>query len=586
MQKRTASAAVRCAKGCVGVLLVWPCIGNAIDIATDIPDLTVKWDNTLKYSAAYRLRNPSATLTSAAENTGNVNQDDGDRNFNRGVISNRLDLLSEFDLAYKSVGLRLTAAGWYDSVYNGQNDNPGFPGGAYPNQTSTAANNFVERTRQVHGRHAEVLDAFVFGSFETGKAGRASVRLGQHGMVWGETFFFGTNGIAGGMMPVDVVKLVSVPNTQFKEAIRPVPMISGQWQPVAGTTLGAYYQFRWAKSRIPTVGSYFSFADVVPDGAERLLVSGGGSPFLDEAPRLDDVQPRNSGQGGLQLRTRAGAFDLGAYLIRFHDKAPQPVIDIGAARVAYVPTVGCPIPGSFPTGPTSCALPGPVSYRLVYAEDITSLGFSASRTFGDVNIATEASIRWNQPLTSGLSSDVSALTGAPRTDNQSNPGYATGKTAHVNVSAIWSINPNSLFREGNVVAEIAWNRLLSVRRNPQLLDPASTRDAVAIRALFQPTYRQIVPGLDLAPVVGIGWAPKGSRSAITATTLPQNGTGDVTLGVDATWRDEWRASLAYTHYLGTSGGFLVPVGNGNSSLNYRQVYGDRDFIALSVRRSF
>ncbi len=586
MAAKARSKVSRRGRGCFGALLICPCVGWAFDIPTDVPDLNLKWDNTVKYSGAYRLHDPSAKLTSPAENTSNPNQDDGDRNFNRGVISNRIDLLSEFDATYRNYGLRLTGAAWYDSVYNTHNDNPGFAGGAYPNQTSTPANQFTSRTRQIHGRNVELLDAFVFGSFDTGKEGRVSLRLGQQGMVWGETFFFGTNGIAGGMMPVDVVKLVSVPNTPFKEAIRPVPMLSAQWQPVAGTTIGAYYQLRWAKSRIPTVGSYFSFSDVVPDGSEQLLNVGPGSPFVANAPRLQDAEPRNSGQGGLQLRTRAGAFDLGAYLIRFHDKAPQPVIDIGAAGVAYVPGPGCPIPGSFSTGPASCAMPGPVGYRLVYGEDITSFGVSASRTFGDINIAAEASTRWNQPLTSGLSSDTSALTGGARTDNKDNPGYAVGETAHVNVSAIWSIDPNPLFREGSIVAEIAWNRLLSVRRNPQLLDPSSSRDAMAVRALFQPTYRQVTPGLDLSPVVGIGWAPKGSRSSITTTTTPQNGNGDLTLGVDATWQDAWRASLAFTHYLGSSGGFLQPAGGANSTLAYRQVYGDRDFVALSLRRSF
>ena len=195
-------------------------------------------------------------------------------------------------------------------------------------------------------------------------------------------------------------------------------------------------------------------------------------------------------------------------------------------------------------------------------------------------------MRWNQPLTSGLTSDASALTGGQPSDNRDNPGYPVGRTAHVNVSALWSIDPNWLFREGSIAAEVAWNRVLSVRRNAALLDPASTRDAVALRAVFQPTYRQVVPGLDLAPVFGIGWAPKGSRSAITATTMPQNGNGDVTLGVDATWQDAWRASFAFTHYLGGSGGFLTQTGGGNQSLAYRQVYGDRDFVAFSVRRAF
>ena len=118
------------------------------------------------------------------------------------------------------------------------------------------------------------------------------------------------------------------------------------------------------------------------------------------------------------------------------------------------------------------------------------------------------------------------------------------------------------------------------------MDPAASRDAVAIRGVFQPVYRQVVAGLDLTPLVGIGWAPKGSRSPITGAAMPQNGSGDFTLGLGATYADVWFASLSFTHYFGSTGSFLTPVSPGVNSISYKQYYADRDFIALSLRRSF
>src|SRR5438477_8257995 len=59
------------------------------------PDVSLQWDNTLKYSTAFRVKDASSTLIA------DPNQDDGDRNFKKGVISNRVDVLSEFDFAYK-----------------------------------------------------------------------------------------------------------------------------------------------------------------------------------------------------------------------------------------------------------------------------------------------------------------------------------------------------------------------------------------------------------------------------------------------------------------------------------------------------
>ncbi len=546
----------------VQALLAWSALqltgpAAAIELQSPFPELQLKLDNTLKYSAAARFRDPSPELVSPARNSNNANLDDGDRNFHRGLISNRIDLLSEFDASYKGYGLRLSGAAWYDAVYNRGNENPGFAGGSFPNQVSVPQNEFVHETRTIHGRDVELLDAFFYGSFDITSSQRASVRLGRHGMVWGETLFFGANGIAGGMMPVDVVKLVSVPSTQFKEAIRPVPMLSGQVQVTPETAVGAYYQLRWAKSRIPAVGSYFSVSDTLPEGAEQLLLP--QPPFASNAPRRGDQDPRNSGQGGLQVRSRFGSTDVGAYLIRFHAKTPQ-----------IIPSIG---PG------------GPSSFALVYPEGITSLGFSASESFGPVNFATELSFRRNQPLNSASSEDLSAFGGVP-TDNRNNPAYPVGRTAHFNISALWAIDPNPIFREGSLVAEIGWNRVLSVSRNAGLMDPSSTRDAIAFRGVFQTVHRQVFSGVDVSPLLGLGWAPKGSRSAITTTELPQNGNGDVTLGVELTYLDAWRANLSATHYIGGTGSFLKTLPGGASSLAYRQYYGDRDFIAFSLRRSF
>ncbi|HSV48038.1 MAG TPA: DUF1302 family protein [Ramlibacter sp.] len=50
------------------------------------------------------------------------NTDDSNRNFKRGLVSNRLDLLSEFDAAYKGFGVRVSAAAWRDSVHLRSND--------------------------------------------------------------------------------------------------------------------------------------------------------------------------------------------------------------------------------------------------------------------------------------------------------------------------------------------------------------------------------------------------------------------------------------------------------------------------------
>jgi hypothetical protein len=530
---------------------------GAAEIDVGNPDVAMRWDTTVKYSAAWRVRRQDPALLV------NANSDDGDRNFDRGLVSSRLDLFSELDLTWqKRLGARFSGAGNYDAVYNTRNDNPGFPGGAFPNQTSVRADEFTAATRKVHGRHAEVLDAFVFGKAELGDT-MLSARAGRHALVWGESLFFGGNAIAGGQMPVDVVKLLSVPGTQFKEAIRPVPMLSAQWQLNSTVTLGAYVQTQWQASRLPAVGSFLSDSDVAVEGAERIL-TGPASAAL----RTGDLRAKNRGQGGLQLRYRGEETDYGVYLIRYHAKAPQLVPVLG-----LVPGVG----------------PVPTSYYLAYHQNIDAIGASASRTFGDFNVAIEGSLRNNADLASSLSVDASALAPpgiVPATDNADNPAYAIGRTAHVNLSTLAQLPATPLWREASLVAEIAWNRVLKVTRNAAAADPNTTRDGAAVRVLLTPMYRAVVGGVDLGVPIGLGWAPRGSRPL--AINNPNgwipNGGGDFSLGLDGSFRDVWRFTLNYTHYFGDAAPFQVS--DANVAFTWMQTRKDRDFVAASLRYSF
>lgn len=558
--------------GTIGV-----CAGaRAFEIESGNPDVQMRWDNTVKYSSAWRVKDPSTTLTA------NPNFNDGDANFKKGLISNRVDLLSEFDVSYKNVGLRLSGAAWYDAQYNRNNDHPN---DGTANQASVPYNQFTSEARKIHGNGGELLDAFVFGKFDLGEHA-ATVRAGKHSLVWGESLFFGANGIAGGMMPVDVVKLLSVPNTQFKEAIRPVQMLSGQVQLTSDVTLGGYYQLRWKANRVPVAGSYFSPTDTGPDGAERLLLGLPNPPFLqgNAIPHVDDQSAKNSGQGGLQLRIRDGSTDYGLYLIRFHSKSPQQVVNIGLQPVIGIfPGPGCVVPGSVLTGPTSCAMPGiPASYRFVYQEGITAFGGSFSHTFGDMNLAGEVSFRRNQDLASSTPVDTSILGGVP-TNNSSNPAYPLGDTAHINLSTFWSLPPSGLFNEAIFLGEVVWNRVLDITKNRAAIDPNATRDATALRFIFEPMYRQVVSGLDLSVPIGLGYGTRGSRSmALGPLAIPADGGGDVSIGVNGTYLDSWRFSLAYTHYFGPEKTFANALNN----YTYGQTMKDRDFVAFSLRRTF
>ncbi|MFV3371990.1 DUF1302 domain-containing protein [Pseudomonas sp. NY15435] len=526
---------------------------RAFEFDTGNPDLRARWDNTLKYSAAWRTKDQSDKLT---EGQTALNQDDGDRNFDKGLISNRLDLLSELDITYGDVGARLSGAAWYDDVYNRGTDNND-PSRA--NSYSVDYDEFTDDTRTLHGRKGELLDAFLFGKTDIGDM-QASGRVGQYAMQWGESLFYGMNGIAGGMAPIDVVKGLSVPNTQFKELIRPVQQISGQLQITPDVSVAAYYQFEWEANRLPAAGSYFSTSDTFGDGNERMFI---GAPLFPGAQPLafyhgNDKEAKDSGQGGLQVRWRTDTVDWGVYAIRFHDKNPQLNVRPDFANLN-------PLSGK--AG----------EYYWVYPEGIESLGASFSTTLGNFNVAGELSTRWNQPL---ASTSQHALAPGEAINNDDDPVYATGRTLHANLSWLSSLEPNFIAPEANFLGEIAWNRVMSVSKNHDALDPNADRDATSLRLVYEPMYRQFLPGLDLSVPIGASYT-NGASEALGTGFGADHG-GDINVGLKGNYLNTWNLGLTYTHYYGPEHTFL----DADNHYTFEQSLKDRDFIAFTVSRTF
>lgn len=526
---------------------------DAFEIDTGDSDLRLRWDNTLKYNAAWRVKDRDSKLVST------INQDDSDRNFNKGLISSRLNILSEFDARYNNFGARVSAAGWYDSVYEGSNDNDS---PATANQRSVSYDHFTDDTRKLHGSDAEILDAFVFGKGNLGEL-PTSFRLGRHTVLWGESLFFGANGIAGGQAPVDIIKATSVPNTPFKELIRPVNQFSGQIQLRPNVSVAAYYQFAWEENRIPAVGSYFSTSDVVGEGGERLIVGGPIGPNQQPLAFFHgkDIKADDKGQYGLSLRFSPEDWntDFGLYAIRYHAK--DPMIYTRAS----------------PGGPNP--LTGQLGeYQLVYAEGIRAFGASFSTSVGDANVAGEVSVRRNTPLVSVSQANPTGLG-----DNDSHALYAVGNSLHAQLSSLYAFNSNGIWDSASLAGEVAWHRRTSITKNAAALDPNSERDAWGLRMSFTPNFFQVYPGVDLSVPLGLGYNPKGRSSVISKFN---NGVGDkggdVSIGLQLEYLQTWKAGLNYTHYIGGSDNFL-DTQNANT---YGQPLKDRDFIAFTVQRSF
>ena len=512
----------------------------AFGIPTENQNITIRWDNTLKYSNMYRLLDQDKKLIA------DKNTDDGNRNFDKGFVSNRFDIYSEFDAVYaaddmsSSFGTRFSTAAWYDANYNSSNDNNS---PLTTNQRSVPYNQFTNGTKVQHGRNIELMDAFVFGRTLLGEGGSINTRVGRFAQVWGETLFLGGNGIAGTMSPVDAAKALSVPGTTFKEIIRPVAQISLDYQAVPDLTFNLFYQFQHEKTLLPASGSYFSTNDFLFNGGERLLLTptNAGPAFS----RGADMDASDNGQFGAAMKFRFGGRpeSFGLYAVRYHSKTP------------YVYTY-----------------PAQSKVVQVFPEDIWAFAASANRTFGDLNIGTEVMHQRNAPL----ASNPAAVLPGVKADNSDNPLYAVGQTFHANISAIYTVPRTPLFDEAGLSTEFGFNRRLSVTKNSKALNPDSSRDAWGSTTVFTPTYRQVLNGLDMSVPVSLAYTTDGKSSVSAASFGGVGRGGTFGLGLKGTYEQVWISTLQYSKYLGDSTGAGV----------FSQTKADRDFISFSIQRTF
>jgi hypothetical protein len=515
--------------GSMLILLLMVSTGSAFQVDTGT-DVKIAFDNTVKYSMGFRVQDQESDLIS------NANTDDGDRNFDTGLMSSRFDLLSEMDIVYKNIGVRVSGTAWYDTIYHGDTDHDS---PATSNNVSEPYDEFTDDTTDLHGGDVELLDLFAFAS---GKLGGkpASIRAGRHTLLWGETLFFAGNGIAAGQAPMDIIKMLGVPGTKAKELFLPVAQVSGQVQLAKGVTLASYYQLEWRESHMPGAGSYFSDVDIIDEGGEKLITPGGN--FY----RRNDMEGDDTGQYGISLRFNPGSdLGIGLYYLNYHQKnqywtyTDTSTMDLASGRLG--------------------------DYYLVYPEDIQMIGMSISGQVGLVNVCAEVSARFDAPLISETGD--ATLMG----DNRSNNLYALGDTFHANLSAIGFLQPTFLWQGGSFLAEVAYEDLMSIEDNRDMIDDARDEYAWGIRMVFEPAYYQVFPGYDIRVPIGFAYTGNGA----SPSDLKFNGGavdgGDVSIGVNVDYRTEWKFGVKYTMYYGD---------------DEYQTLEDRDFISFSMEHTF
>lgn len=373
--------------------------------------ITGSFDTTITVGALFRVEDRDAALVGRANGgtANSVNGDNGNLNYDKGLAALSGRVTHELKLKREDVGFFARATYFYDVINGKKNSSSGARTGAFPLSDQT-----VKRV----GRDFKMLDAMLYGSFDTGASSKVDFRVGNVVLNWGESTLIqnGINVIA----PVDVSSL-RVPGSELREALLPVPLVDVNISFNENFSLEGFYQFAWDNTEPEAAGSFFSTSEATSPGGKYLLI-GFGNPLIADAgttravpghlfnpavtnpilgqitatsltplgsvvPRGPDDEPSNMGQFGLAARYYAPELndtEFGAYYINHHSRLP-----VASALVAPI--------SALVTSPSTFTEQS--RFRLEYPENIDVLGLSFNTTiFAGISVQGEYSFHKGQPM--------------------------------------------------------------------------------------------------------------------------------------------------------------------------------------------
>ncbi len=423
---------------------------QAVEFSFADDEITGSIDTTVSYGQLWRVQGQD-------KNNNDINTNDGNRNFDTGLVSEVYKITSDLEATYKNYGVFVRGTAFYDTqIMDKRNDylsqnNPSQPSQNYPNDSS-----FTHDTRHKAGRDAQILDAYIYGNWDVADL-PVTARLGNQVFNWGEGLFY--RGGVNTTNPVDAAKF-RLPGSELKEVLVPVEALSFNVGLSDNLSMETFYQFNWKESAIDPVGTYFSETDLFAEGgntayttntnftnpalvgAYNNLVTAGllkGNDYYDTQRGIikvasvgPDINAKNDGQYGINFKYIAeelNSTEFGAYFVNYHSKEPTIYADLNSDYSGF----GSPDTLCGAIGGTTCAnlqlaanagsapaaralaaangsaaidVANQVNARREYAEDIRMYGFSFNTTVGNASVFGELAYRPNLPIGVATTNDL------------------------------------------------------------------------------------------------------------------------------------------------------------------------------------
>ena len=561
------------------------------------------WDNTLTYGLRSRVegRDPDIVGLANGGTAYSVNADDGNLNYDTGIVAHSLLWTSELEIAWGRFGGFFRARGFYDD----ENEN-----GARGKEP--LSNSALDRV----GTTLDLLDAYAWARFPVGGGG-GEVRAGRQVINWGESTF-----IQGGLNAFNAVDLAAlrVPGSELRDYLLPQGFVWGSVDLTPSVSLEAFWQYEWEKTEVDPSGTYFSTSDPVGAGGGRVVLGFGSipddlpfgplpppiGPVGAVVPRRPDVEADDTGQFGLAVRwlvPGTGGTETGFYFARYHSRVP--VFNTHTGTLAGL------LGGDYA---------GSSSYFLSYPEDIDLYGVSFNTQAGTSGVAIQGEIshRRDAPLQIDDVELIYALLSAlALVEDPAAPGLGTllANTNQVGAFGFGEVVPGSIRRDVTQVQATAtrvWSRFLGADQavllgeagmtyvhdlpgkgdlrldgpgtfvggnpvhefagvQPATEDGEHFADSTSwgYRVAGRLEYFRAIGAVNLIPrfywahdVAGVSPGPGGSFL---------DGRKTFTVGLAASFQNRWSGEVTYTRY----------SGGGRYNL-----LGDRDFVTLDVTYAF
>ncbi len=299
--------------------------GTAQAVEFNLGEWQGSLNTTLSWGQTYRIENRDTRLIGTADGgTGrSPNIDDGNINYDKGLVSNAAKGVMELALSKDAYGLFVRGSALYDYAVE---------------ERSTERTAITEAGKDLAGTYTRLLDAFVYGRWDL-SGHELEVRAGRQVVNWGESTFI-QGGINGAINPFDV-SAIRVPGAELREAYLPQEMLKVSYAITENVTAEAIALFRWDRTEPEPVGSYFASNDFVPEGGNRVFLGFGafsdqgvdfrplGGSLISDFQGVNRTATRpadDSGQYGMALRWYLPNFsdgtEFGVYFMNYHSKLP------------------------------------------------------------------------------------------------------------------------------------------------------------------------------------------------------------------------------------------------------------------------